>query len=215
MQTSKDLSNISYNTVEFLSAKLTYLQCKNIIEFWAFIKHRPEYNDDNRANKKEHIHLMFRPNKRINTMIIAKEFYEPAPDSNLPLKCTDDWRIVNSFADWWLYILHDPDYLIHKHLEREFHYTFEDVYCSDKDTLERMISFIDLGEMYRLENMFSAAAMGLSYKSAMARGIFGEHPNRYAAMYSALLQDTAAEKFRESKKYADEYRRKIKELKNG
>lgn len=213
MQTSKDISNISYNTVRFLRGKLEYLYSKGIIEFWAFIKHKPEMQEDYLANRKEHIHLMFRPNKRINTMIIAKEFYELDPlNKDKPLKCTDDWRIVNSFADWWLYILHDEQYLKHKHLEREFHYQFSDVYTSDKDTLERIISFIDLGEMYRQESIFSAAAQGLSYKKAMAAGIFGIHPQRYAAMYSALLQDNYAEKAYKAKMAEQKYVQLAKEL---
>lgn len=205
MQTSKDLSNISYNTIPFLKGKLDHLFEHHIIEFWAFIKHKPEYNEDNLANRKEHIHLMFRPNKRINTMVIAKEFYEPDPESNKPLKCTDDWRIVNSFADWWLYVLHDKQYLKHKHLEREFHYSIDDFYSSDMDTLERLISFIDLSEMYRQEKMFTAAAQGMSFKKAMAAGIFGEHPQRWATMYSALLMDNAAERAEEAHKKEMQY----------
>ena len=200
MQTSKPIANISYNSIRFLKGKLEYLWSIGLIDYWIFIKHKPEMESDNRANKKEHIHLMFKPGKRIQTNIIAKEFYEEDPLKNLPRKCTDDWRIVNSFADWYLYALHDPTYLMHKHLEREFHYSVDDFYYSDKDTFERLISFIDLGEMYRMENMFSAAEQGMSYKAAMARGIFGEYPQRYATMYQALLADHYFEK--ESQKRA-------------
>lgn len=212
MQTSKDLSNISYNTVGFLKSKLEYLRSIGLIDFWFFIKHKPEMESDNRANKKEHIHLMFRPGKRIHTNIIGKEFLEEDPGNNLPLKCTDDWRIVNSFADWYLYALHDPTYLMHKHLVREFHYSVNDFIVSDKDTFERMISFIDLSEMYRMENMFNAAAAGWSYKTAMAKGIFGEHPQRYAAMYSALLQDNAAERYQRARSEELKYAKLAKRM---
>ena len=98
MQTSKTISNISYNTIPFLRCKLDHLKDHGIIEFWAFIKHFPEFDKDNLANKKDHIHLLIRPNKRLNTMMLGKEFYEPDPKNDLPLKCTDDWRIVNSFS---------------------------------------------------------------------------------------------------------------------
>ena len=189
MQTSKKISNITYNTPLWLQHKLNDLKEAGYIEFWAFFDHKPEMEKDNLANKKRHIHFFIKPNKRIDTMKLSRELWQYEIGSNKPLKPTDDWHIVNSWPDWWLYGLHDPEYLRHKGLEREFHYQYSDCYCSDLETLERMVSFIDLSEVYRKEIIYQAADAGLSFKQAMARGVFGEKPQAFAALYSALLND--------------------------
>lgn len=192
MNTRKDLTNISYNSPSFLKATLERLKDEGKLEFWYFICHHPEMESDREANKKKHIHLFIRPAATIQTVNLSKEFYEFDPKNpKKPLKCTDDWHICQKghFGDAYLYDLHDKQYLQHKGLKREFHYKISDIVCSDIDSLERMISFIDLGELYKMENIFAAAEMGLSYKQAMARGVFGDQPFRFAAMYRAILDD--------------------------
>lgn len=189
MQTSKKISNITYNTPLWLEHKLNDLKEAGFIEFWAFFVHKPEMESDHQANKKAHIHLFIKPNKRLDTMKLSRELWQYEPGNAKPLKPTDDWHIVNSWPDWWLYGLHDSEYLKHKNIEREFHYRYEDCVTSDPETLERMVSFIDFGEVYRKEIIFQAADMGLTFKQAMARGVFGEHPYRFATLYSALLND--------------------------
>lgn len=198
MRTKRDLSNISYNSPAYLEATLTRMKYEGIIDFWIFIEHLPELDEDHLANKKKHIHLMFRPSKMIQTAIIEKYFFEDDPNNEKPLKCTADWRIVNSFGDWWLYILHDIQYLKHKHLERQYHYNINDVHCSDEDTLERLISFIDFGDLYRIERIAEAARRGIPYMKAMSMGLFGEHPQRYALMYKAILSDVLAEQIQKN-----------------
>lgn len=195
MNTRKDLSNISYNTPEWLEFKLNELKEKGKIDLWMFISHKPENENDIAANKKEHIHLMFRPSGQIQTAVFGKYFEELDilhPDRP-PLRCTDDWRVVNSFGDWWLYVLHDPKYLKMKHLTREFHYSIDDMRVSDMNTVERMISFIDLADIYRIETIYDAAHNGWSFSKAMAAGVFGNKPQAYALLYKGLLADHYAE----------------------
>lgn len=192
MNTKKDLTNISYNTPLFLQETLERLHDEGKIEFWYFIEHLPEMDPDREANKKKHIHLFLRPAKMIQTMNLQKEFNELDPKNpKNPLTVTADWHYCQKghFGDAFLYDLHDPQYLKHKGITRQYSYTINDIVCSDQNTLERMVSFIDLGQMYRLENIFAAAEMGISYKQAMARGIFGDNPYRYANMYRAILED--------------------------
>ena len=222
MKTKLDLSNISYNSPEWLEARLRQLQERKLIDYWVFIPHKAEMEKDNQANKKDHIHIMFRPAKTIQTLEIDKEFFELDPKNpDKPLRLTERWNVVqnNHFADWWLYVLHDPDYLKMKHLERQYRYSIDDVYCSDKDTLERLISFIDYGEVYREERITAAVAQGLSYTKARALGIFGNNPSRYANEYRAMLTDRfeqeiskQVQKSRELDQLISEYKARIENL---
>lgn len=212
MNTRKDLTNISYNSPLFLKNTLERLKDKGYLEFWYFIEHKPENNEDKEANKKKHIHLFIRPAKTIQTLDLGKEFFELNPlNPKKPLKCTDDWHICQKghFGDAYLYDLHDIQYLKHKGIEREYHYNFTDIICSDIDTLERMISFIDLGTLYRQEIIMAAIDNGWSYKKAMANGVFGEKPNAYAAMYRAMLDDHYREVYEAKKELDRKYYKEV------
>lgn len=209
MKTSQEISNISFNSPDWLKGKLIQLSNQGIIDYWIFVPHKPEEEKDILANKKAHIHLMFKPSKLIQTKVLEKEFQEPDPEKpDKPLKCTEVWRPVRSFADWWLYALHDKEYLRHKGLERQYHYSIADVQYSDYDTLERMISFIDFGEIYRKELIMAAVSQGYSYSKAIAAGVFGDKPQAYATFYKALLAD----KLTESIAAADASRKKYETL---
>lgn len=216
MNTRKWLSNISFNTPEWLKFTLERLRHDGLIDFWLFVPHKPEEEKDVLANKKEHIHLMFIPSKMIQTKTIDDEFneYDPKmPDK--PRRLTQVWHTMkdSNFADWWLYSLHDRDYLRMKGLERQYHYSIKDAVCSDDNSLERLISFIDLGEVYRKEIVFTAAAQGMSYSKAIASGIFGDHPERYALMYKALLTDRLTEEIKKASESRERYESLIAQMK--
>ena len=114
MRTRKPISNISYNTIPFLKAKLEYLESKGKIENWFFIKHKAELEEDIQANKKDHIHLYIKPAVFLQTMELTEEFKEVDPEKEKPLGVLKEWQICNSFGDLWLYFIHNPLYLQHK-----------------------------------------------------------------------------------------------------
>ena len=101
MQTSKAISTISYNSIEFLDSVLDSLLRSHIIDYYMYIQHIGE--DDGLGDKeKDHIHLYLYPNKRINTADLDSYFIEPIPNE-MPLKCIQ-WNTSNP-DDWILYVL--------------------------------------------------------------------------------------------------------------
>ena len=103
MATQKPISTISYNSEAFLVEKLQNLYDAHIIQAWQFITHKGEDGD------KDHIHLRIEPNKRIDPMELTEMFkeYEKGKDKPLGVR---PWR-QSKEEDWYLYAVHDSDYL--------------------------------------------------------------------------------------------------------
>ena len=132
MLTSVHLSNISYNSEDFLKRVLNEKLHKHQISFWCYIKHQKEEEEN-----KDHIHLFFIPDTRLDTVNLDEDFVEPVQGEELPLKCML-WFKVSSDFDWFLYNVHDPVYLKLKYAEdKKIHYKKEDFVYSDKDIFER------------------------------------------------------------------------------
>lgn len=130
MKTSKPLSTISYNTEKFLVAKLNDLVKSKSIVCWFAVLHKPE--DD---EKKEHWHLYVEPHTSISTIDLDEEFIQFVKGcKKKPLKCID-WH-PSKFDEWYLYALHDIDYLASKMLVKKYHYNVDDFLASDRDLLE-------------------------------------------------------------------------------
>lgn len=103
MATQKPISTISYNTESFLTEKLQSLYDSHIIQAWQYIKHKGEDGD------KDHIHLRIEPNKRIDPMELTEIFKEYVMGKDKPLGVRP-WR-QSKEVDWFLYAVHDSDYL--------------------------------------------------------------------------------------------------------
>lgn len=147
MRTSKAISTISYNSVNFLRLKLDELKNAGTISFWAFIKHKGEPKSDE-AGRKDHIHLYVQPSKMLQTDDLQKYLAEPNPDyhegedeKKRTLGCI--MFRASKFSDWYEYSIHDPSYLASKGLERQFHYKREQIYTSSEDDLNNLIESID------------------------------------------------------------------------
>lgn len=143
MRTRTPISTISYNSESFLKHKLDDLVRLNHVDFYYFIKHQAEADE-----KKEHIHLYLMPSQPIDTQVLREQFNEYVKDNEMPLKCMT-FRKSNSFADAYLYDIHDETYLQYKQLEKKFHYTFSDVISSDDDFLLDMVHQIDWAKIKR------------------------------------------------------------------
>ena len=130
MLTSCILSNISYNSEEFLTRQLNSLLTGKQISFWCYIKHHKEEEE-----LKDHIHLLMIPDTRLDTVNLDSHFIEPVPN-NLPLKCML-WHKVSCIYDWFLYAVHDPVYLKLKYAEdKKIHYDKLEFVTSDKDIFQ-------------------------------------------------------------------------------
>lgn len=166
VRTTKPISTISFNSVEYLKTKLDELINAKRISFYSFIEHKPE---DDEGGKKYHIHLYIEPSKMLQTDDIKDELKEfDTKNPGKPLGCIS----FNSskFADWYLYSLHDKRYLASKGQSRVYHYLHKEMFTSDDDDLLFKSKSIDLLSLSPYEDMLDAIGLGLSFEEYFRRG---------------------------------------------
>lgn len=165
VRTTKPISTISFNTPAYLEQKLKELTRAGILQFWAFISHKPE---DDEGGKKEHIHLYMEPSKILQTEDLKDEFIELLPGEDKPRKCIG---IVSSkFDDWYMYALHDKRYLAGKGQSRRFHYSADAFISTDEDELNFKVKRIDLLSLSPYADMMEAIYQGVTWDEYFARG---------------------------------------------
>jgi hypothetical protein len=164
MQTTKLISTISYNTPSFLKGKLFTLVNQGIIEYAHWIWHKPETDET-----KEHAHLVLKPNRRLDTMALGKEFLELVPGEDKP-------RVVLPFKsskmkDWILYAVHDKCYLLRKNQNRAITYQKTDLHTTEYDLLEEDWRDAHEGEDGRIKQVIEAARSGVSFRQLVEMGV--------------------------------------------
>lgn len=159
MRTSKPCSTISYNSDDFLKRKLDDLIRRGFLDFYAFVEHLPEEDEE-----KKHKHLYIFPSKLVDTNQIREELKEPDLNdiTKPPLGCMPFQS--SKFADWYLYIRHDTAYLASKGQARKYHYTDEDIITSDKDFFNELKHTIDWSKINQLGQIIEAAKSGMSFE---------------------------------------------------
>lgn len=164
MKTSKPFSTISYNSSEFLQLKLNDLVNRRKIAFYGFIEHLPEEDE-----KKAHKHLYIVPNGQINTDEVLDyllEFDSKNPDK--PLGCIPFHS--SKFTDWFLYSIHDKDYLASKGQSRKYSYQKEELIVSDSDFLNEEIHRMDLSRLSKVKVLRNAVASGVPFEHLVMSG---------------------------------------------
>ena len=165
MKTSKPFSTISYNTADFLSVKLNDLVNRRKIAFWAYVEHLPEEDE-----KKAHKHLYIVPNGQINTDEVLLDIlveYDPTHPEK-PLGCISPKS--SKFYDWYMYSIHDVDYLSSKGQSRKYHYRREEVACSDTDYLNEEIHQMDMSKLSKVKALNEAVRNGVPFEELLMRG---------------------------------------------
>lgn len=138
MKTTCPISTINYNSPEYLARKLTALSEAGNFDFWTFVPHKPDVDE-----KKPHNHVYVRPAKQVDTSALTRAIgIEIFPDgtqgSNVKL-----WMKSKTFADWYLYGLHDPLYLASKGLKRNVSYTQDDFRASSKEDFLALVAEVN------------------------------------------------------------------------
>lgn len=123
--TSAQIGTITYNSEDFLKLTLNELLEKGDILYWCYIKHKGDEDE-----KKDHIHVRVHPGKSLDLSKLAKLFIEPVPDNN-PLRCLL-WRNAEIY-NWFMYGVHNEDYLSAHNKVRNYHYVFDDFVSSSPD----------------------------------------------------------------------------------
>lgn len=182
MRTSKPISTISYNTADFLKAKLESWKRQGIIEFAMWIRHEPEEDE-----KKAHYHLFIRPARLVQTTDLEVDSIEiDEKNPQKPFKMIG-FRVSNE-SDWLLYGIHDPVYLMQKGLEREFVYDISDVQSTCSDTFDDIVRHVSDNRKGSLEvRLFDFAERGFSWSEVVATGMIPlRHMSGAKIMYEAL-----------------------------
>ena len=186
MKTTKPISTISYNSPEYLIIKLKELTKAQKIAFWAFVQHHGESNDNDVPNAKDHIHVYMEPACSIQTESIRVYCKEPDPQK---IGFTLDMMPFQSskFEDWYLYVLHDIDYLDSKGITKQYHYTMDDVITPDEDYLYMKVRNIDSSERTPIKKIKQAISLGMSFEEMVVKGwVPIPQLNQYAAAFSIL-----------------------------
>lgn len=186
MKTTKPFSTISYNTVDFLTAKLDDLVCRRVISFYAFIKHYKEQDE-----RKDHIHLIIFPNGQYQTDALFDYLCEPDL-TDLTKKPLGIMPCQSSKWDhWYLYACHDIAYLASKQQTRQHHYLEQDFVSSDSDYLHELIANIDLSKYSRTAEFIKQVDCGASFDELVRKG-FVPAPQftQWRALYDHLHYNT-------------------------
>lgn len=166
MNTRSPISTISYNTEQFLIRELNKLIREDrIIEFYAFIYHYPEEDE-----KKGHRHLFVIPSTTVDTFSLnerLKQIDIKCPD-NAPLGCIS-W-CHSKFADWFLYVLHDSDYLATKCESRKFHYDKQEIVVSDYDYFNELIHRCDFSKYKSFAKFRDMIKSGVGFRELFSNG---------------------------------------------
>lgn len=141
MRTSKPFACITYNTNKFLDMKLKDFIDNHLISFYAYINHKGEKEVDISTGEikvdKDHTHLYIVPNRSIDTMDLMSSMLEiDKKHPKLPLKPLA--FAPSKWEDWYLYNLHDENYLASKFEVKEFHYSNDDFHVSDRAEFDYM-----------------------------------------------------------------------------
>lgn len=185
MKTSKPFSTISYNSPEFLKIKLDELVQRNVLAFYAFIKHYAEEDE-----KKDHIHLICFPNGTYQTDGLREYLKEQNPlDVLKPLGVMPFES--SKFGDWYLYCLHDSGYLASKNQTRKHHYLEEDFVSSDSDYLHELSRTIDRSKYEKTLEFVEAVNQGTPFSDLVKRGYIPVPQfNQWRSMYEYLQGST-------------------------
>lgn len=159
MRTSKPISTISYNSVEFISDKMNEWLKTGLIAYWCIMPHKGEILDDG-TQEKDHLHIFIEPNKKVDTVALQfdSQEYDPShPDK--PFKCIH--FEPSDYANWTWYVLHDPLYLSMKFEQRQYQYDKSEFIASDPDEFE---------DRYQRAIHSSTVTKSMKIQSAYANG---------------------------------------------
>lgn len=185
--TNQKISTISYNSEPFLKNVLDKLVKDHILQAYVYIKHIGEDGD------KDHIHLLLYPNRSIDPMNISDLLLEP-DISRIDGKCLGvmTWRKVadKQEPDWYLYAVHDKEYLHLKYGDGEPHekipYSVEDFVCPDTFNVEQAFIRSKASMIHNSANMAKSIVQG---KKPIDLIMMGENVHTVNAIRQALVVD--------------------------
>lgn len=182
MITRSNISTISYNTDDFLIFKLNDMIKNHCIEFWSFINHIPEEDE-----RKAHKHLFIIPSGTVDTFALSDILEEiDFTNPSMPPLGTIFWK-HSKFVDWYLYSLHDIDYLASKGESRKYHYDKSEFIVSDSDYFNELIHSCDFSQYTKHKKLREAVQSDISFRDLFANGFIPvQQIGQYSLAYNLL-----------------------------
>ena len=166
MATQKPISTISYNSEKFLKEKLDIWVEAHIIQAYQYICHKGEDGD------KDHIHVRLEPNKKLDPMDLTEALKEYTIGNDKPLGVRP-WR-PSKEEDWFLYAVHDPDYLKIKYSGgdkgEKLPYSYQDIKVSEGYDLEVAFTRAKAHQSHTSANLITRMQSGESPKALITSG---------------------------------------------
>lgn len=187
MITGSPVTCITWNSKEFLREKLNKMIEQGKIEYWCFMWHYPEKDET-----KEHIHLMIEPSKKTDTAAFKEDLTEMDPKNGKPIRPAQ-FRKLNytKYGDWYLYVKHDPNYLLSKFQKREYHYEDSDFECSDDIQFLEWKHSIDFSKYNgnKIDEIIQAIKMDRSFSDLVQSGMIPiQQMNQYERAYELMKE---------------------------
>lgn len=192
MATSLPLSTVTWNTPEYLAKVLDNHYKARDIQFYAFIHHYPDTDDIVKgASGKDHYHVFIEPAYKVDLFDVRDWFDEVPEDSEKGIiRCLPLHK--SKFDDWYLYILHDKDYLESKMQFRDFHYSVDDVISSDEFELHYRIGHIDYSKIEgnRKNRIKKAIMSGCTFSELCMSGLIPvQQIKQYQLLYDMIVAE--------------------------
>lgn len=168
MNTRCPISTISYNTEQFLIKELNKMIGEGVIDFYAFIYHFAE--GEELGEKMNHRHLYVMPGRLIVTSALNSRLQQidlQQPDLP-PLGCMP-WR-HSKFGDWYMYCLHDKDYLALQCQERKYHYDKHEFVVSNWEYFNELIHTSDLVKYKSFAKFIELVNSGVNFRELFSNG---------------------------------------------
>lgn len=143
MKTNLPISSISYCDKEYLKNILDGLILQEDIKFYAFIFHFAE-----KVELKNHIHLYIEPCHRVDTEEIKNILVQNEFQGTISFK-------KSHFDDWFLYSVHNKEYLEDKGLLKNHFYSIENFVSNDSVEFLSRVENIDLDELLTTKYKYS------------------------------------------------------------
>lgn len=195
MATQKPISTISYNTVPFLKEKLDGWVSSHWLQAYQFLPHKGEDGD------RDHTHVRVEPNKKLDPMELSAALTEYVVGEDKP-RLVRPWR-PSKEEDWFLYVIHDADYLSGKYDKGEkLPYDWHDIVVPDNYDLETAIIRAKAKILHSTPNLTKRLESG---ESALELIKTGENPFTVNAVLRALTDDRYTSLRTELNRVSSEY----------
>lgn len=164
---------------------LTRLVKNHVISWGCYINHKAEEDET-----KDHKHLYVIPSRMTQTDELKELFRELDPENISKPLGVMPW-MSSKFDDWYLYSIHDAQYLASKFQKREYQYARSEMWSTDDDFLDEQIKSIRMVRVNTITRIMELQKSGWTWTQYFASGAvpiqqFKQYSEAWQAVYDFL-----------------------------